>query len=179
MVGARGGRLGDEEVIDEELPADINGDGFKDVVFTSFDHNLYAVDRAGNPIFPKFNNADTIFSSPAVFDSDRDGRPEIYFGGDASDQSGQFEGCRLGVLRRVNPDGSAGWHRCFDTIFQSSGAIGDIDGDGRPEMVIGGGLGGGSQASQVQAVHLDDGSDVPGWPVTLNSPSLVSPPCVG
>jgi len=162
-----------EAVFGTPAVGDISGDGIPDVVFTSFDHLVYAVDGNGAAIsgFP-FNNADTIWSSPALFDSDRDGRDEIYFGGDASG----FQGCTRGVFRRINPDGSEQWHRCFGTIFQSSPSIGDIDGDGRPEVITGGGSGAGApDGSTVQAMHLDDGSNVPGWPVTLNGPAFSSP----
>ena len=161
----------DEAVFGSPVVGDIDGNGIPDIVFTSFDHYLYAVDRSGAmlPGFP-FNNADTIWSTPALFDSDGDGRPEIYMGGDATG----FQGCNLGVFRRINPDGNEAWHRCINTIFQSSPAIGDIDGDGRMEVVTGGGTGGGTERDKVQALHLDDGSFLPGWPVQMNGQTISS-----
>ncbi|MFP5218322.1 MAG: FG-GAP repeat domain-containing protein, partial [Actinomycetes bacterium] len=58
---------------------DVNGDGWNDVAFGGFDHNVWALDgRNGVPIagFP-FENTDTVFSSPALYDIDRDGAYEI------------------------------------------------------------------------------------------------------
>src|SRR3546814_7940021 len=52
-----------------------------------------------------------------------------------------------------------------DDVIHSSPAIGDIDGDGRPEAVVGGGnYYNRGDGRKVFAWHVDDGSTVPGWP---------------
>ncbi|MDG2112605.1 MAG: FG-GAP-like repeat-containing protein, partial [Actinomycetota bacterium] len=54
--------------------------------------------------------------------------------------------------------------------------IGDIDGDGRPEVVIGGGTNySHPDGNRMWAWHLDDGSPLPGWPVTLSGQLFASP----
>ena len=58
----------------------------------------------------------------------------------------------------------------------SSPAVGDIDGDGRPEVIVGGGnFYNRSDGHKVFAWHVDDGSTVPGWPVTTGGSTMPSP----
>ena len=114
---------------------DVNGDGFPDVVFGSFDHRIYVVDRNGNalPGFP-IDTLDTIWDSPALYDSGHLGRMDIFLGGDASPGGpcGNWSG--PGILRAIRVT-SAGpqvlWSHCQHQIFQSSPAIGNFSGDGR------------------------------------------------
>ncbi|MGH9153533.1 MAG: FG-GAP repeat domain-containing protein, partial [Acidimicrobiales bacterium] len=162
-------------VISTPAVGDVDGDGFKDIVFGGFDHQVYAKDRHGRdlPGFP-FNNADTIWTSPALYDVDGDGRVEIFIGTDASG----FQGCTGGFIRafRLVGAGQELWRVCRSEIFQSSPAVGDINGDGRMELVIGAGLFyRNADTSRVFAFHLDDGSAVPGWPQTTNGPVFGSP----
>ncbi|HET7489697.1 MAG TPA: VCBS repeat-containing protein [Acidimicrobiales bacterium] len=162
-------------VVGTPAVGDVDGDGFPDVVFGSFDHFVYAKSRDGANLggFP-FNNADTIWSSPALYDNDGDGRVEIYIGTDASG----YQGCTGGFVRAIRYVGGAQnfWSVCKSEIFQSSPAIGDIDGDGRMELVIGAGyFYKNADSNRVFAFHLDDGSAVPGWPQSTNGPVFGSP----
>ena len=77
---------------------DVDGDGKLDIVFGSWDWNIYALNRNGAMIsgFPFFND-DTVWSSPALYDVDSDGRMEIFTGGDAS--PGHIENWAGGVVR--------------------------------------------------------------------------------
>ncbi|MFP5377431.1 MAG: FG-GAP-like repeat-containing protein, partial [Acidimicrobiia bacterium] len=105
---------------------------------------------------------------------DGDGRVEIFIGTDASG----FQGCTGGFIRafRFLGAGQEFWRVCRSEIFQSSPAVGDIDGDGRMELVIGAGLFyRNADTSRVFAFHLDDGSAVPGWPQATNGPVFGSP----
>src|SRR5262249_48112911 len=52
---------------------DINGDGHPDIVFGSFDHHVYALDRYCHVIL-SYSVEDTIWSSPVLYDVDGDGR---------------------------------------------------------------------------------------------------------
>lgn len=151
---------------------DVNGDGNLDVVFGGWDHFVHALDgRTGVEIpgFP-FDNVDTIWSSPSLYDVDGDGRDEIFIGGDDTGgipnhyNGGQIHALGLddGVLNIL-------WKRNPDETAMGSVAIGDINSDGRPEMIITNGLFYDTDTTrQVAAIHLDDGSDVPGWPVQLD-----------
>lgn len=171
---------------------DVDGDGWDDVVFASWDFYIWAVDRFGQPLpgFP-INNDDTIWSSPALFDIDGDGRQEIFVGGDTT-PLGYFDHLG-GVFRALDWSGGVVtemWHRTTNEVIQGSPAIGDINGDGRAELVVtpgeywhvtcGAGSpqcgpGDGSDHNKVFAWHLDDGSDVPGWPRSTGGTVTASP----
>jgi hypothetical protein len=70
------------------------------------------------------------------------------------------------------------WSHCQHQIFQSSPAIGDLEGNGRMDLVVGTGTGPSGDpvaTNSLSAFHLDNGSPVPGWPVVLNGPIFGSP----
>ena len=70
------------------------------------------------------------------------------------------------------------WSRCQHQIFQSSPAIGNLDGTGRMALVVGTGTGPSGDAfatNSLRAFYLDNGATVPGWPVVLNGPIFGSP----
>ncbi len=162
---------------------DVDGDGHLDVTFGAWDFYIWSVDRFGKPLpgFP-VNNDDTVWSSAALFDLDGDNDMEIFIGGDST--LGGYFNHQGGVFRALDwEDGSVTelWHRTANEVFHSSPAIGDINGDGRPEAVVGTGdnwhslTGGASDHSRVFAFHLDDGSTVPGWPVGTGGTVIASP----
>lgn len=175
---------------------DVNGDGSQEIIFASWDFYIWAVDHEGRPLpgFP-INTDDTVWSSPALFDVDDDGDVEIVIGGDST-PGGYFDHLG-GVFRAIDyRDGAPVelWHRTADEVFHSSPAIGDINGDGRMEAVVGMGhnwhiectqrsnpqcgKGDGSDHVKVWAFHLDDGSDVKGWPASTEG-SVWGSPAVG
>jgi putative cell wall-binding protein len=78
---------------------------------------------------------DTIFSSAALADVDGDGRVEAIVGGDSS--PGAPIDHRGGMVRAIGGDGRQRWEFLTDDIIRSSPAVGDIDGDGKDEVVFG------------------------------------------
>jgi hypothetical protein len=160
---------------------DVDGDRVPDVVFGGWDQQIWALRGSdGAPLagFP-FEQTDTVFSSPALYDVDRDGRYEIFIGGDQSGNPavpGSYNG---GVLRALDVEGGAvvqRWRYNVPDIVASSPAIGDINGDGRLEVVFGsGGYWNPPDDRRMWAAHVDDGSPVPGWPQTTAGMVFGSP----
>jgi hypothetical protein len=173
---------GQNGVVSTPAVGDVTGAGFPDVVFGSFDHNIYVVNRFGQalPGFP-FDTLDTIWDSPALYDEARIGRMDIFIGGDASPGGPCGSQSWSGILRAIRVTSSGPqilWSHCQHQIFQSSPAIGQISSDGRLDLVVGTGTGpsGDPQATDaLNAFHLDNGSPVAGWPVLLNGPIFGSP----
>ena len=184
-----------EGVFASPAVGDVDGDGQLDVVFAGFDWNVWAVDHTGAPLhgFPVVTD-DSIWSSPALFDVDADGDLEIFIGGDST-PGGPVDhlGGVLWALD-VEPTGVTElWRGFANEVFHSSGAIGDINDDGRMEIVIGTGHnwriecaagnhlcgpGDGSDTNRLFAFHLHDGSTVPGFPVTAEG-TLIGSPALG
>ncbi|MDA8296626.1 MAG: hypothetical protein M0004_08595 [Actinomycetota bacterium] len=159
---------------------DVTGNGQQDIVFGSWDHDLYALTPQGKlvPGFP-VNNLDTIWSSPALFHlrgtSDQE---DIFIGGDASGRGGCHGGFISDYTYR-NGGPHLSWQHCENQTIWSSPAIGVIDATGRPAVVVGTGFGEPppykSDSYKLFAFYADNGSAVPGWPVKTAGPAFGSP----
>ena len=173
---------GQSGVVGTPAVADVTGDHFPDIVFGSFDHRIYALDRFGRalPGFP-IDSADTIWDSAALYDDAHIGRADIFLGGDASPGGPCGSQSWSGIMRAIRVFSSGPqilWSRCRHQIYQSSPAIGDLTGNGRMALVVGTGDGPSGDAlatNSLSAFYLDNGSTVPGWPVVLNGPIFGSP----
>jgi hypothetical protein len=161
---------------------DVTGDGYPDIVFGSFDHRIYALNRFGValPGFP-MDSLDTIWDSPALYDAGHIGRMDIFLGGDASPGGPCGSQTWSGIMRAIRVTGFGPqvlWSRCRHQIYQSSPAIGNLDGSGRMAVVVGTGTGPSGDAfatNSLSAFYVDNGANVPGWPVVLNGPIFGSP----
>ncbi len=171
----------DNGVFSTPAIGDVTGNGQQDIVFGSWDHNLYALGPTGRlvPGFP-VQLEDTIWSSPALFHvRGRPGQEDIFIGGDASGR----DGCHGGFLYDFTyRDGGPriAWQHCENgqTIW-SSPAIGVINATGRPAVVVGTGFGYPppytAASDKVFAYYADNGARVPGWPVATAGPVFGSP----
>ena len=118
---------------------DINSDGTPDLPFGTMGltmHNLTASSGQQNGGWP-FYADDSVFSSAALADVNRDGQTDIVVGGDSwvggpVDHEG-------GVLRAIRSNGSLIWQRFFNDIVYSSPAVADLDGNGTLEIAVGNG----------------------------------------
>jgi len=144
--------------------ADIDGDGDLEIIVGSDSWYVYAWNYDGTavPNWPQLS-ADYVMSSPVVGDINGDGDPEIVCG------CGGYFG-EQGVWA-WHADGTvvAGWPATKTGYIESSPALGDIDGDGALEVVVG------SRGGIVWAWY-GDGTTVPGWPQmvgdTFGTPAL-------
>ncbi len=164
---------------------DVNGDGRPEIVFGSWDHQIRVINGACQQM-AIFDNTDTVWSSPALFDTDGDGRAEIFIGGDATSNGTSHSGGFFRALRYTGaPQLAQLWVRLSSETFQSKPAIGDINGDGRMEVVTGSGRyycvtqGRCGDATKVWAFDLASGGDVPGWPRTARYDTFLSAPALG
>ncbi|NLE43624.1 MAG: hypothetical protein GX620_02785 [Chloroflexi bacterium] len=148
---------------------DVNGDGKLEIAFGAWDQCIYLLDGAtGSPLWPELNgvpkqqhcgghgfyNEDTIWSSPALADLTNDGRLEIVIGADisAGNQNGDPSGGYVYVLRH---DGTILAREWLDQTIYSSPAVGDLDNDGRLEIVIGTGTWLAGKGYYVKVFNLD------------------------
>jgi len=173
-------------VISSPAVGDITGDGQQDVVFGSWDHDIYALTPSGRllPGFP-FDNADTIWSSPALFHMPGTSGEDIFLGSDASgiiyEQDGTQHTCKGGFIGDYRYEGHALvplWRDCENQTIWSSPAIGTLGDASEPVVVVGTGFYEQpfpSDTDRVFAVYADNGEAVPGWPVTTSGPTFGSP----
>lgn len=138
---------------------DVDRDGAADVTFGSLGlRSIWSLTGTGTARrgFPHYSD-DTVFSSPALADVDGDGRTDVLIGTDAT--PGPPVDHQGGVLRALRGDGSQIWEFRTNEILRSSPAVGDVDGDGKAEVVIGTGdfysaRGAGSDATAVFVLDL-------------------------
>ncbi len=141
----------DDGILGAPVLSDLDGDGRLEIVVVGFDGKVYAWTAdgallAGWPIVPRWDatieGREHIISSPAVGDLDGDGRPEVVFGtNEAIDDE-------HAPLFAYHADGTplSGWPvrmwgYSTDVLpvvgegMPESPAIGDLDGDGLPEVI--------------------------------------------
>ncbi len=170
--GARG-------VFATPVAGDLDGDGDLEVVAASWDTYVYAWNLDGSPVpgFPVWVY-DTIWSSPALADLDRDGRKEIVFGGDMDAYPGApYPAGGLVWALRHNGALQPGFPRSLPgQVIWSSPAVTDLSGDGRPDIVVGTGLHFPDPSAGRQLHALDaSGRDLPGWPRPTPGKVMASP----
>jgi len=157
---------------------DINGDGRLDVAIASWDHQIYLINGwAGsnyNRYWP-YDFWDSSWGTPVVADIDQDTIKEVIIGADLTESwvTGSFNGGRMWVFD-LYAEPKPGWPVRTSQTFYSSPAVGDINGDGRLDIVCGTGIYYEGQGMMVHAWDAD-GADLPGWPVDVGGYIFSSP----
>lgn len=156
---------------------DVDGDGLLDVVFGALDLKVHALkgttgaEIAGFPVLVY----DSVRGVPALADLDGDSQFEIVVGADCNPQGPPINTKAGGALWVLRKDGTIypGFPQ-FVTPPEGETAVGigtapvvgDIDGDGCPEIVAGT-----DQSTSTAQKYLyawnNDGTPLAGWPVTL------------
>ena len=152
---------------------DVDGDKYPDIVFGTLEAKIHALNRNGNEIrgFP-YQADDTVWSSPSLYDSDKDGRMEIFVGSPSTGGGPQphMGGTMFALDWRTNGTVATTWRNNIGESIDASPAIADINGDGRMEVVTTTSWAfSNAHSRMIWAWHLNDGSRVPGWPVDTGS----------
>ena len=138
---------------------DVNGDGRLDLAFGTLGlESSWMLDNssANLPGSPMYWN-DTIFSSPAIVDVNNDGVSDVIIGGDASGGFPNFQ--KGGMVRALNGAQGQLWQFLTNDIIRSSPSVGDIDGDGKLDVVFGtGDFWGGTDSTAVFALDAASGN---------------------
>jgi hypothetical protein len=168
----------------EPTLGDIDGDGDLEIISIAFDRRIRAFHHDdtvvdGWPI--QRESGDIILrggqSSAAIGDIDGDGIDEIIIGTNSPPWNGDnFDGpfpskydipdYSLATVWALNGDGTfvPGWPVITQQNIDSSPALGDIDGDGQLEVVVGTGTFDGYVNGRLVYAWKADGTLVPGWP---------------
>lgn len=162
---------------------DIDGDGEPEIVYGGFDKRIYAWNADGTPVDGWWNEAegqparvmpDTIWSSPALVDLDGDHVLDVVIG---TDSHPEYAGGSVWAFKGNNTEL---WHVYTTQTMQSSPAVGDINADGYPEIVIGTGTNypqGYKGITDGHKVYAFDrfGNNLDGWPTHTAGNMYASP----
>jgi len=153
--------------------ADIDGDGKLEIIIGGSDDSLHVYRSDGSEKWSFNTGRNNMSSSPVVADIDGDGQYEIIFiaGNWVGPNPGTSSMCNIYVKDKNGSD-KTGWiggksiNSMAGVVFTSP-AIGDLDGDGKLDIVVGTG-------STVEAWKYN-GTSLPGWPKTGFAGSSSSP----
>jgi FG-GAP-like repeat len=168
------------DVVSSPAIGDLSGNGTMDVVFGSFNQYVYALNGKTGTVLPGWPVFvyDSVWSSPALADLDGSGALEVIIGSESHSQPSPINSSNGGALWvfRANGTNFPGFPKYLTPIgIDSSPAVGDIDGDGCPEIVVGTTTSSGTSGGNTLYAFHNDGTPVSGWPVTLAAQTFYSP----
>jgi len=154
---------------------DLDGDGVLEIVFVTENDKLHVLDETGHAVAPfplsftaNSGQAGIPCPSPALGDLDGDGVLDIVAVKVVSNHEAYL--CAYSKNGALLP----GWPQALASNSESSPLIGDITGDGRPDVVFG--IGGGTDTSPNHIYGFrHDGTTVPGFPLVVGGPVRATP----
>ncbi len=157
---------------------DLDNDGLVEMVFFGKFGYLYAVRQDGTnyPGFPKltgYTANDAWVTSPALGDMDADGQLEIIYAPNYDGLTGRLIVVDTDYVGGTSGNIMNGWPVVLPGSSEASPVVGDIDGDGSPDILHG--IGGGNESApyNLYAFHAN-GQPVSGFPITLTGPLMNS-----
>ncbi len=163
-----------------------------EIAFGSWDRNVRVINHDCSLLWNE-DVIDTTWSSPAIGDIDRDGQLDVVIGV-ASDSmpgpNGEEDGGILHAYNGLTGDELAGFPIQLDETIQSSPALGDVNGDGFLEIMVGTGRcwslpgcapGGRVHPGVGEYLNAFDhqGNYLPGWPIAVPGTYSFSSPALG